>query len=258
VNTTAYSNGGVSATTNLIRIATPGINNTLSAVYSCNLDGDLIHNEATDGQTIAVSGLNKADLWAYLDWAALRPMTETEYEKICRGTLPRVLNEYPWGSTNLTETPNRTQAVNDGAENETFSSAVGLTNGRAALLGSTTGAGMFRCGIFATASSGREVSGAGFYGNMEMAGNVMETVIWIETGGTSFDGTTGDGTLTTAGEANIATWPDPNGLANTGTGLRGGTSYGYTGTSTLWGRTSYRYSSVANTRGFSFGGRGVR
>lgn len=254
--TNAYS-AGISTTVTLIKIATAGINNTLPAVYGCNFDGDANYNEPNDGQTIALGGIGKADLLAYLDWSALRPMSETEYEKTCRGPLPRVQGEYPWGTTNLNAAVNRSQVTNPGLETEALASSVGLVNGRAALLQST--GGMLRCGIFSTASSGREISGAGFYGNMELAGNVHETVVDVETGGTSFTGVLGDGTLDlVTGDANVTGWPNGNGASNTGIGVRGGTFYGYTGASTAWGLTSYRSGSIANTRSFTYGGRGVR
>src|SRR6185503_17797427 len=38
---------------------------------------------------------------SYLDWAALRPMTELEYEKACRGPVVPVHNEFPWGTPEL-------------------------------------------------------------------------------------------------------------------------------------------------------------
>ena len=37
----------------------------------------------------------------YTDWAALRPITELEYEKICRGDQNPVQDEYAWGTTNI-------------------------------------------------------------------------------------------------------------------------------------------------------------
>jgi formylglycine-generating enzyme required for sulfatase activity len=36
------------------------------------------------------------DVAAYLDWAALRPMTELEFEKVCRGPENRIAGEYAW------------------------------------------------------------------------------------------------------------------------------------------------------------------
>jgi hypothetical protein len=48
----------------------------------------------------ACNFLSQEDLFAYLDWACLRPMTEIEYEKVCRGTALFAADEFPWGSTN--------------------------------------------------------------------------------------------------------------------------------------------------------------
>lgn len=252
--TPAYNISG-STTVQLIRIASPGVNNTLPAVYGCNLDNDANYNETNDGATIALSGISKADLFAYLDWAALRPMAETEFEKVCRGNLPRVLNEYAWGTTNLNAPVNRASVANSGQENENIAS-VGLVSGRAALLQGS--GGMMRCGIFANASSGREVAGAGFYGNMEMTGNAYETVVWVDAAGVAYTGSNGDGSLDITGDANVAGWPNGNSGANNGVGLRGGDFYGYTGAAGSWGFTSYRYTTVDNARSFAYGGRGVR
>src|SRR5690554_5888844 len=65
---------------NGIRIQTPG-NVTTPAIYGCNLNNNATFNEVADGQNIACNFLKWTDLLAYLDWAALRPMTELEYEK---------------------------------------------------------------------------------------------------------------------------------------------------------------------------------
>ena len=85
---------------NGIRISTPGNNNAIPAVYACDATSG-VENNINDGQNIAMNNLSWADLTAYLDWAALRPMTEMEYEKICRGILPRVAGEYAWGTTTI-------------------------------------------------------------------------------------------------------------------------------------------------------------
>lgn len=37
------------------------------------------------------------DQCAFADWAALRPMTELEYEKACRGPNKPISNDFPWG-----------------------------------------------------------------------------------------------------------------------------------------------------------------
>ncbi len=42
---------------------------------------------------------------AYADWAGLRPMTEFEFEKACRGPEPALPGEYAWGNPNLATRP---------------------------------------------------------------------------------------------------------------------------------------------------------
>ena len=57
------------------------------------------------------------DLVAYLDWAALRPMTELEYEKIARGSAEAIVpGEYAWGSTSITTETEIDGAPEDGTE----------------------------------------------------------------------------------------------------------------------------------------------
>lgn len=45
--------------------------------------------------------MNWNDLCAYLDWAALRPMTELEFEKACRGTVGAIPGEFAWGTNSF-------------------------------------------------------------------------------------------------------------------------------------------------------------
>jgi len=55
---------------------------------------------------------------AYLDWSGLRPMTELEYEKACRGPETPVPNEFPWGNTGIVKS---TYTINDdGSTNESI------------------------------------------------------------------------------------------------------------------------------------------
>ena len=88
-----------------------------------------------------------------------------------------------------------------------------------------------------------------------MGGNLSERVVTtVNTTGTAFNGTLGDGTLTVTGDANQATWPSP--ITAVGSGFRGGDYYN----TAPYVRTSDRTSvgTVDATRGFFFGGRGVR
>ncbi|MBX2933399.1 MAG: hypothetical protein KF825_04085 [Ferruginibacter sp.] len=138
---------------------------------------------------------------AWLDWAAMRPMTELEYEKACRGgnNLPSPL-EYAWGNTTISAI---TTASNQGAANETWAT------GNANYAG---GPGVpMRCGALATATSNRTSSGATFYGIMEMSGNYGELVVHAgNTTGRSFNGIHGDGVLSATAEANTLNWQSPS------------------------------------------------
>lgn len=70
--------------------------------FYCDLDGDGTGNEADDGEWVVCLFLTWFDACSYLDWAGLRPMTELEYEKACRGNQTPVAGEFAWGSTSYT------------------------------------------------------------------------------------------------------------------------------------------------------------
>ena len=237
---------------NGIRVSVPGNNAAIPAVFVCDATAGVEDNN-DDGQAVACSGLSWGDVTAYLDWAALRPMTELEFEKICRGTMPRVAGEYPWGSTAISPFYSTT-VLNPLKPNEVGNAVV---NGACAhALGSGSPVyGPLKVGVFATGSSGRASSGASYYGAMEMGGNLWERVVSaVNTSGTAFTGTLGDGTLTAQGDANQATWPSSTTAA--GSGFRGGDYVNVAG----YVRTSDRASIavVDATRIYNSGGRGVR
>ncbi|GEP49394.1 hypothetical protein FNO01nite_00660 [Flavobacterium noncentrifugens] len=237
---------------NGIRIGTPGNNGAIPAIYVCDATPG-VENNSDDGQSVACSGLSWNDLSAYLDWAALRPMTELEFEKVCRGTLPRVAGEYPWGTTDITVVYNTLpQILNDYEPNENFSPAA---NGACATgVGSLSGIyGPLKVGVFASGTSGRASAGASYYGAMEMGGNLNERVITTSNNiGTGFNGTLGDGTISPVGLANQATWPSPT--TAIGVAFRGGNYI--EGATTV--RTSHRNTAVDADRYPAYGGRGVR
>jgi formylglycine-generating enzyme required for sulfatase activity len=197
-----------------IDIMTPGVSITTPAVYACNLDSDASFDESVDGQNIACNYLNWADGAAFLDWAGLRPMTELEYEKACRGDQASVPNEYAWGSTNITQA---TGISNSGASNETASN--GTEN--CAYNTHPSVAGPLRPGCLGQGVNTREGTGATYYGIMEMSGNLWElTVSAGHATGRSFTGTNGDGVLDATGNANSTNWPDASAA---GVSWRGGT-----------------------------------
>lgn len=240
---------------NGIKLITSGNNSTLPAVFACDATAG-VENNVDDGQNVAMNWLSWADLAAYLDWAALRPMTELEFEKICRGPQPRVAGEYPWGTTDFSFYASNSLS-NPLLANETI---VSIVNGRNmwanAVVVSGTTYGPSRVGIFATGSTGRASSGASFYGVMEMSGNIWErTVTTGNATGASFTGALGDGNLTLLGDADVTTWPNVS--TALGLGLRGN---GYYNGSSNPSRTSDRTNAttVSNTRSYTYGGRGVR
>lgn len=217
---------------NGIDIQTPGTASTTTpALYANNLDGDTNFNDGDDGQTIACNFLSWMDGAAYADWAGLRPMTELEFEKACRGDQIPVAEEFAWGTANIASSAYT--LANSGAANEDIASKYSTTAGvgNAAYL-TTDGSidGPLRVGIFAgnaaNTSDQRVRSGAGFYGNMELSGNLWERSVTIgNSAGRLFTGTLGDGLLSTSGNATNGDWPGINAGEVTGaagSGFRGG------------------------------------
>jgi formylglycine-generating enzyme required for sulfatase activity len=196
--------------------------------------------------TVGMNYLNASDLEAFLDWSGLRPMTELEYEKSARGTLSVVNGEYVWGSTYSSLVISITNA--------------GKVNERASNLGANVNwsggiAGPLRERIFAATNYGassRVNSGAGYYGAMELSGNLWERAATVgNSSGRGYTGAHGDGELSSDGEANQNSWPGYLGL-----GFRGGDW----SSSSLRARTSDRNNATeqSNARGSGYGGRGVR
>jgi len=170
--------------------------------------------------------LGWADVTAYLDWACLRPGSETEFEKACRGN-GSTLGEYAWG--NLVIAPGTTfagAATENGTEtfiagNCTYGNGT-YTNGDGAI-------GPARVGIYATSSSTRQTAGASYFGIMDMSGNVMEYYVGIHStpASNALTRTWGNGALDAAGQHDVTTWPANNTTATNGSaanliGLRGG------------------------------------
>jgi formylglycine-generating enzyme required for sulfatase activity len=162
-----------------------------------------VHPNFTANQPERATGnCNTQRLAAMADWSGLRPFSEMEYEKACRGyNTPAVPNEYPWGNTTNN---NLTSVTNTGLSNETvgspasanvnINSAYGLPN---------------RVGLFARSTgSTRALSGGTYYGVMDMGGNVSEICInAVSAGGLAFDGALhGDGYLDATGATNISNW----------------------------------------------------
>lgn len=245
---------------NGIKIKVPGSNAAVPAVYGMDLTpGDF--DDLNDGQNIAMGQISWGDLTAYLDWAALRPMSEIEFEKICRGPIAPVASEYAWGTTQLVGIP-ATGLINSGLANEGFNT---VANGRAHY-GSTVQYnpqyvnGPLKVGFTATNSSGRISAASSYYGAMEMSGNMGELAVAAKTaGGSNYTGVLGDGELSTIaavdGDSNQLNWPDYSGVY-----IRGGSFYfaGFSSNNSARLMTSDRAEMIVATRNPAYGGRGVR
>ena len=165
-------------------------------------DNDII-DETSDGGGIACSYINLRDITAYLDWAALRPLTELEFEKACRGTVPPIADENAWGTGEETAV---TAIINSGLATEMASnSGNGLCN-----YGNTVGSDPMRVGFAATNSTNRVRAGASYYGIMDLSGNMHEPYVSFYSDpayADEFDGSTGDGELDADGYQDVTGWP---------------------------------------------------
>ncbi len=216
---------------------------------------------STTNPYVACNFLSWMDGAAYSDWAGLRPMTELEFEKACRGLETPVANEYAWGTA--TVAGNAYTLENDNATNEGIASNYSTSTGNASY-DITDGSidGPLRVGIFAANADnqGRITAGASYYGIMELSGNLWERAVTVGNAtGRDFTGLHGNGALSTNGHANETAWP---GLTSgevtgaTGSGFRGGNWSSY---ATLM-RVSVRYNAASTgpARVSRYGFRAVR
>ncbi|NBV14817.1 MAG: hypothetical protein EBS07_12250, partial [Sphingobacteriia bacterium] len=217
LNTTSVSNvfvmSGTSSVQNRNGIrCNSTINPTEAIEFYCDLNANGTGRDSVDGQWIACNFLNWADVATYLDWSGLRPMTELEYEKAARGYFFADTSQFAWGSKHAVSAA----AINRGGQANEFVSTP-LAN---AAYGSSL-TGPLKVGAFSQNSFGRVSSGAGYFGAMELSGNISEICISIgNTGGRSYTGMHGDGMInTTFGIHNVVSWPGSNAV---GVGRRGG------------------------------------
>jgi formylglycine-generating enzyme required for sulfatase activity len=225
-----------------IKIVTPGVAGVSPAVYD------------TDHLDLPYNISRWTDLAAFFDWSALRPHTELEYEKACRGPANPVPNEFPWGNNQITNQPY--SFANLGQPNEVVSNNYALNAGNVAY-GPTMPeiVAPVRVGIFALENSNKMQAGASYYGILDLGGNVQERAIYVGNAvGRAFSGLHGDGSITPEGFHNVLNWPANNGL---GIGWRGGF---YNNQNANASYTSNRGLQLIsnNTRTNFSGGRGVR
>ncbi len=128
----------------------------------------LVHKFLVKSPDLACTWMGWLNSFAYAAWAGLRPMTELEYEKACRGPATPVPNEYAWGS----------------ADRPPQASVAGT---------SESGTGKAK------------PAGASYYGVLDLTGNLWERCMTAGSArGRKFQGTHGSGTLRANGLLNGA------------------------------------------------------
>ncbi len=275
-------------------------NRDITVASAKNSDGVTTRNtiaftSGTDATTTradrAMTWLGWPDLAAYLDWAALSPMTEPQYEKAAKGPVyPSAAAQYAWGSTTISGCVAAGHSgTNDGTETCTAGACAGtgtcyvtynnitFSNG---LAGTDNQTGATRAGLYATGSTTtRAQTGASYWGIMDLTGNVTEMVVGMGCIGASagnftsrqFTGSNGDGNLvnissaTYDGNATNQDWPGLSTTVTQGiTGTTAATGMGKRGGS--WATTTVALLAVPNRTGSctavaranTSGGRGVR
>ncbi len=138
---------------------------------------------------------------AFADWAGLRPMTEFEYTKACRGSNAPIENEFPW---------NTSEKVQVRRQVDTNGNLVYLDLNQADI-----------------SDTNRDLYGVSLFRVHDLAGSLWERMISIgHEKGRNFRGSHGDGDLSDEGQATNEDWPAGNEESG-GYGFRGGGFYGY-------------------------------
>lgn len=228
--------------------------------YQITLSG----NYSTPYPNRAMGYLSFRDLLSYLDWACLRPMTELEYEKACRGPRDFVPGEFAWGTTNYIEAINIATPAGPGTDtctnvgaNLNFSGSDSYIRGGS--YGNYTYGALLEVGIFARDHTlTREATGGSYYGVMELSGNAWEMCVQINENQSNpatpsnYQGIWGDGILDALGSYNQPTWP-----MNKYFIIRGGGFFSDRDRCRVSDRYS-RNNTDYNSRNGDWGGRGVR
>ncbi|MFH0889258.1 MAG: formylglycine-generating enzyme family protein [Planctomycetota bacterium] len=219
---------------------------TFYAVANLNQYGYLINNTGSYPNQYTTTAPNRGcnflswdDTVAYLSWAALRPMTEMEFEKAARGTSgagnSTPTRTYPWGNT----APSVITGTVDGGTHIIYNANYNDTAGAKPVL-----VGWYLSQSYATTNpggaTGIEYTGASPYGIADLAGNVWEHLINCAALTVP---TNGNGTTTPP-----ASWPG----AASGKGIRGGYWYTYATNVRVSDRVNAGWTSASRIKDIGF------
>lgn len=207
--------------TNPTEMATNG-----AACNPCRFNIQTGSQYTTTSPTRAMNWMQWQDATSFSDWAALRPMTELEFEKANRGAnQAAVASEYSWGSTTIKAFSSivgldgsGTETTNPADANTHYS---GFGNPGVGIV-----QGPVRVGIH-QANATRESKGESYYKVQDLSGNVVEMCITLgNANGRNYSGTNGNGELNGSGAADVVGWPLTTAstaqVTNGGWGFRGG------------------------------------
>ncbi len=138
---------------------------------------------------------------AFSDWAGLRPMTEWEFTKACRGPVEPVPHEYPWGNSSKSGVLRYVSV-----ETDELVMAPGIDESE-------------------LTDPNKFVFAASYYWVMDLAGSLWERVVTVgHPTGRAFEGSHGDGNISEYGFAQNPDWPRGDNEQG-GYGYRGGGYY---------------------------------
>ena len=178
------------------------INNGLPYVFACDLNRSDLANGLSDGQSLSCNYLSVGDLLSYAEWSGLRPLSELEYEKMCRGYYPGLPlgGEYAWEGTSSVKLSG---ISGGGTERESVNGSGDNVNVDNALDGPV------RAGLFVRGDD-RHTTGISFWGISDLSGNVSEIYCNAEVYGRQLKrGVHGSGEVEENGDAKVVEtdWP---------------------------------------------------
>lgn len=179
---------------NGIVLMTLGENSGLPNVFACDLNPDNLPNSLDDGQTVACNYLSPSDLLAYADWTGLRPLSELEYEKMCRRTFPGEVadGEFAWNSVSASFG----KTLNDAGKESEYYGEGNVNAGNHV--------GPVRAGSFLRSGRNREQAGISFWGVEDLSGNLAEIYYNADVYGRQLNGSVhGNGEVGSNGDTDV-------------------------------------------------------